>query len=130
MFRQIVDHDRAREDAEYVAHVVDGNSGPVHALLRSGFRSAGETIVRVRDVDETMHIEHMMEQGAPGVLMHTYVFAPSSLERLALDLYAFARDNGGVLHAPGLDVHVDLSLIVDPGVLDARVQTIDQRRGR
>ena len=46
---------------DYVAHVVDGNHGPIHALLAAGFEDLGPMKLHPGEFDG--HIEHMMAPG-------------------------------------------------------------------
>src|SRR5258705_17250 len=45
-------------DEQYLAHVVDGNGGPIHALLDAGFSPAGHVDVHRGDIDAV--IDHMI----------------------------------------------------------------------
>ena len=50
---------RSSDTAEdYIAHVVDGNRGPIHALLAAGFEDLGPMKLHPGKFDG--HIEHMM----------------------------------------------------------------------
>jgi len=46
---------------DYIAHVVDGNRGPIHALLAAGFEDLGPMKLHPGEFDG--HIEHMMAPG-------------------------------------------------------------------
>jgi hypothetical protein len=45
-------------EEDYIAHVVDGNRGPIHALLAAGFEDLGPMKLHPGEFDG--HIEHMM----------------------------------------------------------------------
>src|SRR5215216_5241510 len=48
-------------EEDYIAHVVDGNRGPIHALLAAGFEDLGPMKLHPGELDG--HIEHMMAPG-------------------------------------------------------------------
>ena len=59
-------------EEDYIAHVVDGNRGPIHALLAAGFEDLGPMKLHPGEFDG--HIEHMMAPGENYVPMHAYRF--------------------------------------------------------
>jgi GNAT superfamily N-acetyltransferase len=112
----------------FIAHVIDGNEGPVHALLGAGFESTGPVIVRPGEVDAD--VAHMIPKGALGVPMHGYRLDPTAFDRLIHDLWRFVHDQERLV---GDDVHgraeVDFSELLDPAWLYARVSHL-QALGR
>ena len=64
---------RDSPDEEYLAHVVDGNGAPLHALIEAGFRPIGPVDVHRGDIDAV--IDHMIKGGESVVHMQGFVFA-------------------------------------------------------
>jgi hypothetical protein len=127
MVRELLTKRQGPIDEEYIAHVVDGNRGPIHAFLRCGFRAAGDVILHPGDFDGAMG--HMIEEGATGVLMHSYIFDPKSFETLALDLYNFVnRDHALIQRQPGLRIKVDLHALLDFKELESYVTALKSAR--
>jgi len=112
---------------DYIAHVVDGNRGPIHALLAAGFEDLGPMKLHPGEFDG--HIEHMMAPGETYVPMHAYRFDRDALDNLIRDLWAFWHGGREVSRTdPNLRVKVDFSGLVDPAFLDAEVERIGLRR--
>ena len=116
-------------EEDYVAHVVDGNFGPIHALLAAGFEDFGAMKLHPGEFDG--HIEHMMAPGENYVPMHAYRFNRDAIDNLIHDLWRFWH-GGRELSRPdrNLRVKVDFSGMVDPAFLDAEVERIGQLRSR
>ncbi len=114
-------------EEDYVAHVVDGNLGPIHALLAAGFEDLGPMKLHPGEFDG--HVEHMMAPGENYVPMHAYRFNRDTIDNLIRDLWSFWHA-GGELSRPdrNLRVRVDFSDMVDPAFLDAEVECIGQLR--
>jgi GNAT superfamily N-acetyltransferase len=104
----------------FIAHVIDGNDAPVHALLGAGFEVTGAVIVRPGEVDA--EVGHMIPEGAEGVPMHGYRLDPKAFDSLIHGLWRFVHDEQRLI---GDDVHgraeVDFSDLLDPAWLCARV---------
>ena len=58
MVYAIKESGRDSPDEEYLAHVVDGNGLPLHALLEAGFRPIGPVDVHRGDIDAV--IDHIL----------------------------------------------------------------------
>jgi GNAT superfamily N-acetyltransferase len=69
---------------DYIAHVVDGNRGPIHALVAAGFEEVGPIKLHPGVFDG--HIEHMMTPGTNYVPMHAYRFNRDAIDILIRDL--------------------------------------------
>ena len=108
-------------EEDYIAHVVDGNRGPIHALLAAGFEDLGPMKLHPGEFDG--HVEHMMAPGENYVPMHAYRFNRDTIDNLIRDLWSFWH-GGGELSRPdrNLRVKVDFSDMVDPAFLDAEVE--------
>jgi hypothetical protein len=115
-------------EEDYIAHVVDGNRGPIHALLAAGFEDLGPMKLHPGEFDG--HIEHMMAPGEDYVPMHAYRFNRDTIENLIHDLWTFWHGARELSRADwNVRVMVDFSGIVDPTFLDAEVaRTGLQRR--
>ena len=74
-------------EEDYIAHVVDGNRGPIHALLAAGFEDLGPMKLHPGEFDG--HIEHMMAPGENYVPMHAYRFNRNAIDNLIHDLWTF-----------------------------------------
>ena len=61
MLYAIKESGRDAPDEQYLAHVVDGNGGPIHALLEAGFTPAGHVDIHRGDIDAV--IDHMLGDG-------------------------------------------------------------------
>lgn len=113
----------------FIAHVVDGNQGPIHSLLSAGFEDAGPVVVHAGDIPDAA-IAHMIAPGASGVPMHCYRFDPKSLDHLLHALWRFVHEDRRLL---GDDIRghaeVDFSDILDPAWIDAHIDDL-RARGR
>ena len=77
----------ADTEEDYIAHVVDGNLGPIHALLAAGFEDLGPMKLHPGEFDG--HVEHMMAPGEDYVPMHAYRFDSKAIDNLIRDLWSF-----------------------------------------
>ena len=94
---------------EYLAHVIDGNGAPLHALLEAGFRPVGPIDVHRGDIDAV--IDHMIKGGESVVHMHGFVFDREAIVKLILSLSKFANEDHGVITRSGPDG--DIRMTVD-----------------
>ena len=110
--QQVVDRD-----------VVDGNRGPIHALLAAGFKDLGPMKLHPGEFDG--HIEHMMAPGENYVPMHAYRFNREAIDNLIRDLWALWHGGRELTRADrNLRLKVDFTDMVDPAFLDAEVERI------
>jgi GNAT superfamily N-acetyltransferase len=111
---------------DYIAHVVDGNRGPIHALLTAGFEDLGPMKLHPGEFDG--HVEHMIAPGEDYVPMHAYRFNRDDIDNLIHDLWTF-WNGGRELNRPDLNVRVsvDFSDMVDPAFLKAEVARMGPR---
>jgi hypothetical protein len=96
MVYAIKERGRDSPDEEYLAHVVDGNGAPLHALLDAGFRPIGPVDVKRGDIDAV--IDHMIKQGESTVRMEGFVFDPEVIGRLVLALCDLGFRSGKPRH--------------------------------
>jgi GNAT superfamily N-acetyltransferase len=114
-------------EEDYIAHVVDGNRGPIHALLAAGFEDLGPMKLHPGEFDG--HIEHMMAPGENYVPMHAYRFNRDAIDNLIHDLWTFWHGGRKLSRTDrNLRVKVDFSDLVDPAFLDAEVERIGPLR--
>jgi len=110
-------HDRGEA---FIAHVIDGNEAPVHALRSAGFACTGPVVVHPGEVDAD--VSHMIPAGASGVPMHSYRLEPETFDHLIHGLWRFVHEERCVV---GDDVHgraeVDFSELVAPEWLEREV---------
>jgi hypothetical protein len=107
-------------EEDYIAHVVDGNLGPIQALLAAGFEDIGPVKLHPGEFDG--HIEHMMAPGEDYVPMHAYRFNRDAVDALIRDLWTFWHGTRELSRADwNLRVMVDFSDLVDPAFLDTEV---------
>ncbi len=112
---------------DYIAHVVDGNRGPIHALLAAGFEDLVPMKHHPGEFDG--HIEHMMGPGENYVPMHAYRFNRDAIDNLIRDLWTFWHGERELSRADwNVRVKVDFSDMVGPAFLDAEVERIGPRR--
>ncbi|MDF2971060.1 MAG: hypothetical protein K0R61_1510 [Microvirga sp.] len=110
-------------EEDYIAHVVDGNRGPIHALLTAGFEDLGPMKLHPGEFDG--HIEHMMAPGENYVPMHAYRFNHHAIDNLIRDLWALWHAGRELTcEDRNLRLKVDFAGMVDPAFLDARVERI------
>jgi hypothetical protein len=114
-------------EEEYIAHVVDGNQGPIHALLAAGFEDIGPVKLHPGEFDG--HIEHMIAPGENYVPMHAYRFNGDAIDNLIHDLWTFWQGSRELSRSDwDVRLDVDFSDLVDPAFLDAEVERIGPRR--
>ena len=115
----MIPHDTLEED---IAHVVDGNQGPVHGLVAAGFEPIGEVKLHPGEFDGAMG--HMMFPGEDFVRFHAYRFNGAAIGRLIHDLWNLC-DQGGRLRGKdtSVNVGVDFSSIVSTDFLSSAVTT-------
>ncbi len=114
-------------EEDYIAHVVDGNSGPIHALLSAGFRAIGPVRLHPGEFDGA--IEHMMAPGENFVPMHAYRFNRGVIDNLIRDLWTFWHESRVLNRADwNLRLEVDFSDLVDPAFLDTEIQRMTPQR--
>ena len=107
---------RDSPDEEYLAHVVDGNGAPLHALLEAGFRPIGPVDVHRGDIDAV--IDHMIKGGESVVHMEGFVFDREVIGKLVLSLWKFVNEDHGVITrsdlAGDIRLTVDFSHVIPP----------------
>jgi GNAT superfamily N-acetyltransferase len=112
--------------AQYVAHVVDGNDGPIHALLEAGFRPGGHVEIHRGEIDAAF--DHMLKAGESTVRMQAFAFDREALGNLVGSLWRFVREDGGVMTrsdaAGNIRVEVDFSHVLRPDQLDGEVERL------
>lgn len=118
-----------RDDTEedYIAHVVDGNPGPIHALLAAGFENIGPVQLHAGEFDGA--IEHMMAPGENFVPMHVYRFNRDAIDNLIRDLWTFRNETRVLSRADwNVRLEVDFSDLVDPAFLDTEIKRMGFQR--
>ena len=117
---------RDRPDEQYLAHVVDGNGGPIHALLESGFKPAGYVDVHRGEIDAVM--DHMLKDGESVIRMQAFIFDRQAVGNLVLSLWTLAQRDGGLItrsDAPAnMRITVDFSHVIPSAELDAQVERL------
>jgi len=110
----------------YLAHVVDGNDGPIHALLDAGFSPAGHVEIHRGEIDAAF--EHMLKSGKSTVRMQAFTFDRHALGRLLLSLWKLVHEDGSVITHVGSDgpvrIAIDFSHVIRPDQLDAEVERL------
>jgi GNAT superfamily N-acetyltransferase len=105
----------------YLAHVVDGNDGPIHALLDAGFRRNGYVEVHRDEIDAAF--DHMLKPGETTVRMLAFAFDREALGNLVHSLWKFVREDRGVITrsdpAGNVRLEVDFSQVLRADQLDA-----------
>jgi hypothetical protein len=126
MVYAIKESGRDAPDEEYLAHVVDGNGGPIHALLEAGFRPAGHVDVHRGEIDAVF--EHMLKDGESAVRLQAFVFDRDAVGKLVLSLWKFVRQDRGLItrseEAGDIRVTVDFSHVIPSAHLDAQVERL------
>jgi GNAT superfamily N-acetyltransferase len=114
-------------DEQYLAHVVDGNGDPIHALLDAGFTPAGHADIHRGDIDAV--IDHMIRDGESAVRLQAFVFDRQAVGRLVLSLWKFLRHDHGLVTrsdaAGDIRVTVDFSHVIPASHLDAQVELLN-----
>jgi len=115
-------------EEDYIAHVVDGNRRPIHALLAAGFEDLGPVKLHPGEFDG--HIEHMMVPGENCVPMHAYRFNREAIGNLIHDLWAFWHGGRQLSRMDRkVRVKVEFSGLIDPSFLDTEVKRIRRLHG-
>src|SRR5262245_19005846 len=114
MVYAIKESGRDAPDEQYLAHVVDGNGGPLHALLEAGFRPAGHVDIHRGDIDAV--IDHMLKDGESAVRLQAFAFDRQAVGKLVLSLWTFVREQRGLItrsdEARDIRVTVDFSHVI------------------
>ena len=101
-------------DEEYIAHVIDGNDAPLHALLEAGLRPIGPVDVHRGDIDAV--IDYMIKGGESVVHMQGFVFDREAIGKLESSLWKFVNEDGGVITRSGpagdIRITVDFSYVI------------------
>jgi GNAT superfamily N-acetyltransferase len=117
---------RGDTEEEYIAHVVDGNTGPIHALIEAGFRVIGPVKLHPGEFDGA--VEHMIAPGENFVPMHAYRFDRHAIDNLVRDLWIFWHESRELTCSDlNVRLQVDFSDLVDPSLLDTEIQEIGRR---
>jgi len=126
MVYAIKESERDAPGEQYLAHVVDGNGGPIHALLEAGFRPAGHVDIHRGDIDAV--IDHLLKDGESQIRMQAFVFDRQAVGKLVLSLWKFVRQDCGLITrsdaAGDIRVTVDFSDVIPPAHLDAQVELL------
>jgi hypothetical protein len=117
MVYAIKESGRDSPDEKYLAHVVDGNGAPLHALLDAGFRPIGPIDVKRGEIDAV--IDHMIKEGESTVRMQGFGFDREAIGRLVLALWKFVNEDDSAItrSAPTGDhfrITVDFSHVIPP----------------
>jgi len=108
-------------EEEFIAHVVDGNRGPIHALLAAGFEDLGPMKLHPGEFDG--HVEHMIAPGEDYVPMHAYRFDRDAIDKLVQELWTFWNGPRELSRADGsVRVKVDFSDMVGSEFLRGAVR--------
>jgi hypothetical protein len=115
MVYAIKESGRDAPDEEYLAHVIDGNGAPLHALLDAGFKPIGPIDVHRGDIDAV--IDHMIKDGESTVRMQGFVFDRHAIGRLVLALSKFVHEDQSVITRSGpagntFRISVDFSNVI------------------
>jgi hypothetical protein len=115
---------------EYVAHVLDGNGGPIHALLDAGFRAAGHVDVHRGEIDAAM--DHLLQSGESAIRLQAFVFDRQAIGNLVSALWKFVREDHGVIARsdPAGDVRltVDFSHVIKPTYLETQINLLQESK--
>ncbi|HET7019783.1 MAG TPA: GNAT family N-acetyltransferase [Xanthobacteraceae bacterium] len=126
MVYAIKESGRDSPDEQYLAHVVDGNGAPIHALLEAGFKPAGHVDVHRGDVDAVF--DHMLIGGASEVRMQAFMFDRQAVGNLVRSLWMFVRQERGLIARSGeageTRLAVDFSHVIPHAHLDAQVERL------
>ena len=120
MVHAVKESGRDLPDEKYLAHVIDGNGAPLHALLEAGFRPIGPVDVHRGDIDAV--IDYMIKGGESVVHMHGFVFDREAVGKLVASLRKFVNEDHGVITRsdPAGDIRmtVDFSNVIPPSDLN------------
>ena len=107
---------RDSPNEEYLAHVIDRNGAPLHALIEAGFKPIGPLDVHRGDIDAV--IDYMIRGGESMVHMQGFVFDRETIGNLVLSLWRFVDEDHGVITRsdPAGDIRmtVDFSDVIPP----------------
>jgi hypothetical protein len=117
MVYAIKESGRDSPDEEYLAHVIDGNGAPLHALLDAGFRPIGPVEVKRGEIDAV--IDHMIKQGESTVRMQGFVFDREVIGRLVSTLWKLVNEDDSVITRSSESgdisrITVDFSHVIPP----------------
>ncbi|MBV8099414.1 MAG: GNAT family N-acetyltransferase [Verrucomicrobia bacterium] len=106
---------RDSPEEEYLAHVIDGNGAPLHALLDAGFKPIGPVEVHRGDIEAV--IDHMIQDGESTVRMQGFLFDRQAIGRLVSALSKLVNEDKNVItrSAPTGDtfrITVDFSQVI------------------
>lgn len=104
-------------DCQYQAHFTEGNTGPEAAFRKAGFVPAGDTIVHRGEVDASL--EHMLEEGADGVVMKRVVFDAGNVGELVSWFETLHENDFVFQHSNAIQTRLDLDELL--GELDVSV---------
>jgi GNAT superfamily N-acetyltransferase len=118
---------RGRTEEDFIAHVVDGNAGPIHALLAAGFQVIGPVKLHPGEFDGA--VEHMIAPGQNFVPMHAYKFNREAIENLVRELWTFWH-GARILGSPdsSMELEADFSDLVDPSFLTTEMRRMGPER--
>jgi hypothetical protein len=97
----------ADEDREHIAHVLDGNLGPIKALTHVGFQLR-ENIELPRGALGGA-LDHTILPGEDRIRGSTYGFDSGVLDRLIEDLLGFIENGGTLQHRDGKTIKVEFN---------------------
>jgi len=108
---------RDSPEEEYLAHVIDGNGAPLHALLDAGFKPIGPVEVHRGEIDAV--IDHMIKDGESTVRMQGFVFDRQAIGRLVSALSRLVNEDQSVISRSGpagdtFRITVDFSHVIPP----------------
>jgi hypothetical protein len=117
MVYAIKESGRDAPDEEYLAHVIDGNGAPLHALLDAGFKPIGSIEVHRGDIDAV--IDHMIKDGESTVRMQGFVFDRQAIGRLVSALSKLVHEDQSLITRSGpagdtFQIKVDFSQVIPP----------------
>ncbi|HEX4200053.1 MAG TPA: GNAT family N-acetyltransferase [Chthoniobacterales bacterium] len=120
MVYAIKESGRDSPEEEYLAHVIDGNGAPLHALLDAGFKPIGPIEVRRGEIDAV--IDHMIQDGESTVRMQGFVFDRHAIGRLVLALSKFVNEDQSAItrsrpEGDTFRITVDFSHVIPPAHL-------------
>jgi GNAT superfamily N-acetyltransferase len=126
MLHAVMESGRDSPGEEYLAHVVDGNGGPIHALLDAGFKPIGHVAIHRGDIDAV--IDHMTKDGESAVSLQAFVFDRRALGNLVFALWDFVHRDHGLITRSGaagdIRLTVDFAHVITPMHLDAQVERL------
>jgi GNAT superfamily N-acetyltransferase len=131
MVHALKESGRDLPEEEYLAHVLDGNGGPIHALLDAGFKPIGHVELHRGDIDAV--IDHMVNNGDSAIRVQGFAFDRRAIDNLMFALWKFIRREHGLIvrSGPAGDIRltVDFAHVISPEHLDREVEMLTQRDG-